>query len=331
MSSIKQFAELINSSAHIVVVQADNPDGDSLGSSIALEQILTGLNKDVTMYCAISTPIHLKYLQGWSRVTNQLPDNFDMAIIVDTSSISLLEKISDTDLSKLKSKPAVIIDHHQTEATIDFAKVIINRQAVSTGEIIYDLAKTFKWGLSPEAMDMLAVSILSDSLGLMSAATTAHSIQIIAELVDSGVNLTHIDNLRKDTYRKSLELTKYKGELLNRIETFLDNKLAYLYIPWAEIKKYSPLYNPPTLVIEDMRLIENNALTVIIKHYNDGHITAKIRANEGFPLAAKLAEHFGGGGHDYAAGFKTSEYLPDDLKKEIITVCSELLKANENI
>jgi phosphoesterase RecJ-like protein len=331
MSSEEQLDELIKNSDRIVVIQADNPDGDSLGSSIALEQILTRLNKDVTMFCAVQTPVHLKYLPGWSRVTNELPDNFDMAIIVDTSSISLLEKMSETDLNKLKSKPVAIIDHHQTEATIDFAKVVINRQAVSTGEIIYDLAKTLNWELSPEAKDMLAVSILSDSLGLMSALTTAHSIHIVAELVEGGVNLTHIDNLRKETYRKSLELTKYKGELLKRIETFLDSKLAYLYIPWAEIEKYSPLYNPPMLVIEDMRLIEDNAITVIIKHYDDGHITGKIRSNEGFPLSAKLAEHFGGGGHEYAAGFKTSKYLPDDLKKEIIAVVSELLKDNENI
>lgn len=325
MSEEEKLSELLNEAHSIVVIQADNPDGDSLGSAIALEQILTGMSKDAHMFCAVDIPKHLKYLSGWSRVERDLPKDFDLSIIVDTSSASLLEKIAASDLKKLKSKPVVVLDHHETEATIDFATLIINRPVVATGELIYELSKQLNWPPNQEAKEMLAISIMSDSLGLMSSNTTANSIRTIAELVEGGVNLTDIDSLRRDTLRKSPELTRYKGELLTRIECYLDNRLALLVIPWDEIQKYSPLYNPPMLVIEDMRLIEGNALSVAIKVYDDGHLSAKIRANNGFPIAARLAEHFGGGGHPYAAGFKTSDYTLENIKKEILEVSARLL------
>jgi nanoRNase/pAp phosphatase (c-di-AMP/oligoRNAs hydrolase) len=163
----------------------------------------------------------------------------------------------------------------------------------------------------------------------MSSATTSHSIRIIADLVDNGVNLTQLDSQRRESYRKSLELTHYKGQLLQRIETYLDNKLSLVVIPWSEIQKYSPLYNPSMLVQEDMRLIEGNVMSVAIKLYSDGHITGKVRAAYGHPIAAKLAEHFGGGGHEYSSGFKTTNYSSDELKAEIIKLTSELI--NETV
>jgi phosphoesterase RecJ-like protein len=325
MSDEQKLQQLIENANKIVIVQADNPDGDSLGSSIAMEQILNLKNKQVEMFCAVDIPNHLKYLTGWSRVSHQLDNDFDLSIIVDTSAISLLDKIKDGDLKKLKSKDCVVLDHHQTEATIDFAELIINRPAVSTGEIIYDLAKELGFELNQEAKESIAISILSDSLGLMTSATSAHSIRVIADLVELGVNLPHLDSLRRETYRKSLELTKYKGELLRRIETYLDNKIAIIVIPWVEIETFSPIYNPPMLVMEDMRLIENNAIVVAIKVYSDGHLTAKIRANDNYPIAAALAEHFGGGGHLYASGIKTSEYSLEDFKRQLVDQVAMLL------
>jgi phosphoesterase RecJ-like protein len=80
------------------------------------------------------------------------------------------------------------------------------------------------------------------------------------------------------------------------------------------------------LVIEDMRLLDNNQLSVALKLYPDNKITAKIRANYGYPIAAELAQHFGGGGHKYASGFKTSDFSSvDEIRKELISKASELI------
>ncbi|HEY4964084.1 MAG TPA: DHH family phosphoesterase [Candidatus Saccharimonadales bacterium] len=331
---VQKFKELIDSSQKIVIIQADNPDGDSLGSSIALEQILGALGKDTYIYCAVNIPDYLKYLTGWSRVFNVLPSSYDLSIIVDTSSISLLNKLEGVELATLKTKPCVVLDHHDVENSIDFASLVINRPVVATGELIFNIANELNWELNLEASEVIATSILSDSLGLMSSATTASSIRVMADLVEAGVNLSAIDAKRRETYRKSPELTRYKGILLERIENFLDNQLAVIVIPWEEIEKYSPLYNPSMLVIEDMRLIENNKIAVALKVYADGKITGKLRANYGSPIANKIAEHFGGGGHKYASGFKTTDYISvDELKNELVKISSESLQnleTNEN-
>jgi phosphoesterase RecJ-like protein len=176
-------------------------------------------------------------------------------------------------------------------------------------------------------MNAIAVSILSDSLGLMTQATTARSIHIIAELVQAGVKLPHIENLRRELNRKSPELTHYKGELLQRVEYHADNRIATVTIPWDEIEKYSPEYNPSILVMDDMRMTTNTAIAIAFKTYPDGKITAKIRCNYGFPIAAQLADAFGGGGHPYASGFKIKdERSIGDIKAACIAKTLELLQ-----
>lgn len=323
-SSIK---EIIDKSDSIVVVQADNPDSDSLASSLALEQILGDLGKQVHLYCGVELPSYLTYLPGADRVVRDLPNTFDASIVVDTSSNSLLEQLDKKGQKGwLAAKPAIIIDHHKTEATIGFADVICNHSAVSTGEIIYELSKQLDWPLNKQAMDMVAISILSDSLGLMSGGTSARSIYIIGELVEAGVNLPEIDNARRETLKRAPELVHYKGRLLERVEFYNDNHVATVTIPWEEIEKFSPLYNPSMLVIDDMRMAIGTDIAIAFKVYRDGKITAKIRSNYGKGISGRLAEHFGGGGHAYAAGFKLQDGRTyDDIKRETIETASKLL------
>lgn len=324
--------EIIKGSSHIVLVQADNPDADSLASSLALEQILGDLGKSVTMFCGVDLPSYLMYLPGADRVIKDLPTNFDASIIVDTSSDTLLEQLNKTGQKNwLASKPCVIIDHHATEPTITFATCIVNHPAVASAEVVYELASELKWPINLAAAEMIAIAILSDSLGLMSDTTSARSIQIIAELVDKGVNLAKIDAARRETMKREAELVHYKGRLLERVEYHADNKIATILIPWAEIEKYSPMYNPSMLVLDDMRLAKNNAIAVAFKVYKDGRITAKVRCNYGHAIADKLAEHFGGGGHPYASGFKILDGRTyQEIKNEMIKVSQDLLEKNDN-
>ncbi len=324
----QQIDEIIESAKTIVIIQANNPDGDSLASSLALEQILHDLGKEPHMYCGMGIPTYLRYLPGWDRVEKDIPNSFDASIIVDCSSRSLLESADKSgQLAWVASKPTIIIDHHDAPNTIDFAKTVLNRpDAVSTGEVIYELAKQLGWTLAPNALDMIAISVLADSLGLMSQGTSARSIHIIAELVENGVNLAELDNARRELMRKSVDLVRYKADLLNRIEYHNDNRIATVDIPWNEIEKFSNAYNPSMLVIDDMRLTEGTEIAIAFKEYRDKKVTAKIRANYGHPVAGKLAELFGGGGHPYAAGFKVLDGRPlNEIKSECIKLANELL------
>ena len=84
--------DAINNAQKIVVVQAENPDGDSIGSSLALEEILSDLGKNVQLHCPVDTPKYLRYIRGWDRITSDFDTNADLAIIVDTNAELLISK-----------------------------------------------------------------------------------------------------------------------------------------------------------------------------------------------------------------------------------------------
>ncbi len=321
-------SEVINSAQRIVIVQADNPDGDSLASALALEQIIGDMGKEPILYCGVDIPSYLRYLPGWARIQKDLPNQFDASIIVDTSAETLLEKLRETNqLMWLKSRPAIVLDHHEGEQSLPFATVSLNAPAVATGEVIYELANTLDWPLNHEALHLLATSIMADSRGLTTDKTTARSIHIIAELVEKGVSIPELEAARRETMRRPAEIVHYKGRLLQRVEYTEGNHIAVITIPWEEIEQYSHAYNPTMLVIDDMLLTEGAKLAIGFKQYPDGKVTAKIRANFGMPIAGTLAESFGGGGHPYASGFKVKDGRPfNEIKSECIGLATTLIE-----
>ena len=320
-------AEILTDAQRIVIMQADNPDGDSLGSALALEHILGDMGKDPVLYCGVDVPPYLSYLDGWDRVERDLPIKFDATIIVDTSAMSLFETLNRSAQKVLVSKkPCIVLDHHAVDLTIPFATVNCNYPAVATGEIIYELAQQLHWPLNQQAKEMIAISIMADSLGLITEATSARSIQIISELVSGGVSLANLEHARRLLMRKSPELTHYKGRLLERVQYHYDDRIATVDIPWDEIETYSPHYNPSMLVMDDMRMTISTEVAIAFKTYKDGKVTGKIRCNQNAPVAADLAGHFGGGGHVYASGFKVQDGRPfNEVKSECIRYASELL------
>lgn len=323
----EKIREFINAAHDIVIVQADNPDTDSLASALALEQILGEQGKNPILYCGVDIPSYLQNLAGWDRVDKSLPRQFDASIILDTSSETLLQKMETAGQKMwLKKKPSLIIDHHATPSTIDFATIVLNQPAVATAEHLFELAKQLHWPLNSAAKNFLAIAILADSLGLMSEATTSRSIRAIADLVDGGVKLAELEQIRRETMRREPELVHYKGRLLQRVEFYNDNQIATITIPWEEIERYSPHYNPSMLVLDDMRLAKGTAVAIAFKLYPDGKVTAKIRTNYGFGIADKLAEHFRGGGHSYASGFKIQDGRDfESIKAETIDTATRLL------
>lgn len=327
----QQIAQIISNAHKIVILQADNPDGDSLASALALEQILGDLGKDPYLYCAIDMPMHLRHMPGWDRVNRDLPAQFDASIIVDTSADSLFELLNASGHKGwVTSKPSIILDHHATESTIKWGTVMCILPVVSTGELIYELAQRLNWPLNTQTCELIAGSIMSDSLGLTTEATSARSIHIVAELVERGISIAELENRRREMNRKSPAILAYKGDLIKRINYSADGRVATIDIPWEEIERYSQEYNPSVLVLDEMRLVEGVDIAIAFKIYRDGRFTGKVRANYGSPIAAKLAEHFGGGGHVYASGFKiTDGRLFSDAKAECIRIASELLAARE--
>jgi phosphoesterase RecJ-like protein len=322
----------LESAQKILILQADNPDGDSLASALAFEQILGDMGKDTYLYCGVAMPGYLTHMAGWDRVNRELPSQFDASIIVDTSADSLFEILAQSGKKGwVTSKPCIVIDHHATEPTITFASVLCVHKAVATGEVIYELAQQLDWPLNSDAKNLITSSILSDSLGLTSESTGGRAIHIVAELVEGGVSIAELENRRRELNRKSPKILRYKGELLQRIEYFDNDHIAMITIPWEEIEKYSHEYNPSILALDEMRLVENVAVGIAFKIYKDGKITGKVRCNYGKAIGRELAEHFGGGGHPYASGFKiTDGRLFEEVKAECVQVATDLLNKLES-
>lgn len=325
----KEIDKLIASSKRIVVIQADNPDGDSLGSALALEEILDEMGKETSLYCGVDIPDYLKHLKGWDRVSKDIPNQFDLSIIVDTSAIILLEKLEQSQQRGwVASKPVIVLDHHaDVVCDIPYATVVLNdNEAVATGEAIYKLAVELKWPLNLQAKTHIASSILSDSLGLASENTTPQTYRVMADLIESGVDRALLDEARRAFMKMPEPIFRYKAALILKTEIFADGRLAYAPVPHDEIMEYSPLYNPAPLIQGDMLQVDGVRVAIVLKHYKDGKMTGSIRCNHGASIAAHLAQYFGGGGHAYAAGFKITdgrEY--ETVKQDVIAKATELL------
>jgi phosphoesterase RecJ-like protein len=313
-------AALVDSAERIVVVQAENPDADSLGTAMAAGDILTEMGKQVRQYCPIDLPRHLRYIKGWEVVSQELPAKFDLLVIVDAASASLLEKLFvPANAARLQAAKAIIIDHHDEVVDLPLPEplALIDTAAVASSQVLYELAAASRWPITAAAAEAMIASIMSDSLGLSSVKTTARSVYILAELIERhAVNMAELDGRRREWARKPLDVIRYKGELLQRIEYYLKNRLAMVTVPLGEIEQYSDKYNPSALVLEEMRNAEEVDITVVLKDYGD-RITGKLRANRS-SVCDKIASHFGGGGHPYASGFKVRGRQLDVLKKELV-------------
>ncbi|MBR3236277.1 DHH family phosphoesterase [Candidatus Saccharibacteria bacterium] len=319
-----KFSEFLADKQKICIIQAENPDGDSLGSAIALDYLLSG--KDVSLYCPIDIPKYLHYFKDWSRVTSDFDFKADGYIIVDTAAEILLSKLLEDAAIKnrLESAPIFVLDHHETEDDINFSHEKIIEVLPSCTNLIYKIAKDQKIEISKEAAEAIFQGLLSDTLGLTSASVTAETFDTAADLTRLGADVSLLEDQRREFMKKSPRILDYKADLIKRIEYSLDGKLATVHIPWDDIKEYSDEYNPNVLILEEMRLIEGVKVAVAIKTYPDGKLTGKIRCATEAPIAEKIAGYFGGGGHPLAAGFRTYDTTYDEVLRDLIKIIPEL-------
>ena len=325
----QKFAEFIKGKKSICIIQAENPDGDSLGSAIALDYLLNDI--EVSLYCPVDIPRYLHYFPDWSRVTNEFDFRADGYIIVDTAASILLSKLTDDAAirNRLYTAPVLVIDHHETADDLDFTHESIIEVKPACAELIYEIAVANKTNIEKPVAEAIMQGIESDTLGLTSMAVTARTFEIMAELTQLGANVAELEEMRREYMKKSPRILDYKADLIKRIDYSLDGSLATVLIPWEDIQEYSEEYNPNVLILEELRLVEGVKVAVAIKTYPDGKVTGKIRSTPSAPIAEKIAGYFGGGGHEYASGFRTYDTNYDEVVADLVRIVPELL-AEEN-
>ncbi len=320
----ENFSNFLRDKKRLCIIQAENPDGDSLGTAIALDYILQA--SENTLYCPIDIPRYLHYFPDWSRVTNEFDYRADGYIIVDTAASVLLSKLLDDTAirSSLYHKPVFVLDHHESEDDLDFPHESIIETLPACAALVYQISQALDLEIPLPAAEAIYSAISSDTLGLVATSVTADTMRTMASLIDLGVSPAKLDEERREFMKKSPRILDYKADLIKRIQYSLDGELATVHIPFDDIQKYSDEYNPNILILEEMRLVEGVIVAIAVKTYPDGKITGKIRTSE--PIAEQIAGYFGGGGHPYAAGFRTYDMSYDEVVADVIKILPELLE-----
>ena len=335
------FTDFLKGKRRLCIIQAENPDGDSLGSALALDYLLKDV--EISLHCPVDIPRYLRYFRDWSRVTSDFDYEADGYIIVDTASQILLSKLLEVPAiaERLNNHPVFVLDHHETEDDLPFAHQGLVQTLPACCDLIYRIAK--EQGLLSDnyenldeieknrektACEYLYYGILSDTLGLASASVTAETFATVSDLVSRGLNVYELDEHRREFSKKSIRILNYKADLIKRVEYYLDDTLATVHIPWEDISDYSEEYNPNVLIMEELRSVQGVDISVAIKTYPDGKVTGKIRATS--PIADKIAEYFGGGGHPYAAGFRTYDISYEDAVHELITAVTKIKEQSQD-
>lgn len=300
-SPTKQLAQLIETARTILILQPDSPDGDSLGSALGLEEILGDLGKTTVMYSYKEPEAYLRTQEGWDRVSQNFPKQFDFTILVDTGAPALIKSVLDHHHTELMAKPMVIIDHHLSRQPFGFTTIDIVEPAAAAAEVIARLAQEIKWPINPSAAAKLATALLSDSLNLTTPDSTADTLEALAKLVRSGTSLYDLYQLKRETSALTPELLHLKGKLLSNIEFHADGRLAILEIDPDTVARYKDSYEPYTLVLNEMQWTKGVELAAVFKNYGT-KINVPLRSKAG--LAAPIAEKFGGGGHANAAAYR---------------------------
>ena len=318
------FTNFIKNKSKLCIIQAENPDGDSLGSALALEALLK--DKQVSQFCPVNIPKYLRYYKDWSKITSDIDYQADGYIIVDTAAEILLSKLLDdlTIKNLLYIKPVFVIDHHETPDDLDFPHQSIIEHLPSCTNVIYNIAKQTNLPIDQTAAEYIFQGLLSDTLGLTSAGVTSDTFRIAADLQDLGANISDLEEKRKEFMKKSQRILAYKAELIQRIDYSLEGQLSTIHIPWEEIQEYSDEYNPNVLILEEMKMVEGVKVAVAIKTYPDGKLTGKIRSS--LPISDKIAGFFGGGGHPYAAGFRIYDTNYQDTLRELVSCTLKLIE-----
>lgn len=329
----RSFLDFLTGKSSVSIIQAENPDGDSLGSALALDYLISENFNTIktTLFCPVDIPKYLRYFPDWSRVENEFDWKADAFIVVDTAAEVLLSKLLEDPVinNLLEKKPVFVLDHHETPDDLPFTHESLIEPLPACCSLIYKIIKETKLKISSEVCRNLVYGILSDTLGLTSSVTSPETFRSVADLLEIGkLNIASLEEVRREFMKKSPRILDYKADLIKRVEYHLDNTLATVHIPWEDIHEYSDEYNPNVLILEELRLVEGVKMAVAIKTYPDGKVTGKIRSS--IPIAEAAAGFFGGGGHPFAAGFRAYDLSYGDVVKDLVSITPRLIAEAEN-
>lgn len=312
MTSLDEILKEIKKAKDIVILTHENPDGDAIGSSLALYQALKKMDKDVELI-----------VPKYSRVFTCLPEienvksegskkEYDLAIAVDTASIKQLNGWANYFED---AKYRIVIDHHSSNSMYgDLNYVDLSSPACA--QVMYVLFRYYNWEITQEVGNCLMGGIITDTGGFQYAGVSKETFEIASTLISNGVNVSKLyKQLLSTNTRTSFELRKIA---LNRLEFLEDGKIAYTYITKKDEKKVKAETGDYEGLVNEGRNIEGVEVSIFLHEIDNGY-RVSLRANE-YVNVSDVCLMFGGGGHVRAAGVTmqgTPKQIKDKLVKEI--------------
>jgi phosphoesterase RecJ-like protein len=304
--AIKQIQE----SENIYIVSHVQPDGDNIGSILALWMALKNIKERVFILKTDEIPSDFLFLPNINIINEyNHDDNIDLLITLDTSDESRLGK--NKDLLN-QAKTIINIDHHISN--INFGHInIVDSNAAATGELVYKLINRLKIPINKDIASCIYTAISSDTGSFMYDNTSAETHEIAAELIRTGIDKGNINiNLYQS---RSIERTMLFAKALETLKLYFENKVAIVKITRSMVEEVNAKMEDTEGIVSFIREIASVEVATILKEFNEEEIKVSMRSKR-YVDVSSLCANLGGGGHIRAAGCTINS--PIDIAEELI-------------
>jgi bifunctional oligoribonuclease and PAP phosphatase NrnA len=310
-SKFEEIGRILREHQRFAVMSHVRPDGDALGSQLALALSLQQLGKDVRVWNEEGMLEKYSFLPRAELVTKppSIPEDFDCAIALDTAIQSRLG----TALGAVRSaKIWVNIDHHPSNPA--YGDVIhVDPDAPATAEIIFRLIKSQSLPFNRDIAENLYAAISTDTGSFQYPKTSAHTFEIAAELIRAGLDVGRLNQQLYENYpRRRLELLR---ELLRTMRFEHGDRVASVSLGLRTAAELGVLPEDNEGLIDHLRAIRGVIVAVFFEELNDGKVRVSMRSKSEAVDVCAICQKFGGGGHTLAAGARVPGTLAEVEKK----------------
>jgi bifunctional oligoribonuclease and PAP phosphatase NrnA len=312
-TDLKAIADALQRHDRFLIVTHENPDGDALGSLLALSLALRQLGKDAVMYLPGQTPLPQEYaFMPLAELVRERPGDAAERVLVAVD-CAKEDRIGDESLRS--AAPLVLdIDHHHDNTRFGDLNLIV-ADASSTGEVLRDVFAELGVELVPELAEPLYIALVTDTGRFQYANTTPKSLRLAAELVEAGAD---VHAVFQEVY-ESVEFAKLKllARALGRAEVLEGGRIVVSHLlrtDFAEVGAAEPYSEG---IIDYLRAVEGAELAVLIREQLHGPHAYKgsLRSSIDELDVSVIARSFGGGGHRQAAGFSSDASLEEIIER----------------
>ena len=254
--------DIIKNSKKILLLTHVNPDGDTLGSMCAMySAIYNHFKIKADMNILSNIPFNYKFLPKINLAQRYFDQSlvYDLVITLDVASI---DRVRESKIFFDKAKYTVNIDHHKTNPRFGDYQ-IVNPNASSCGEVLYDVFNNNGWKIDKEIAECLYVAIMTDTGAFRFENTSAKTFNVVADLVDKGANP---NQLYKKCYEtKSKNFVMFQNYCVNKAEFLNDNKVVYTTVYKKDLEKFSAGDDYTDGIAETLRAIETTEVAFVVK------------------------------------------------------------------